>query len=267
TTSSNNHFTNGFCVHSNNYVSMRIDNQFDNGAIVSMPNTGDIDLPASGMTMNPGLPTSLIPASYRLRALNRLDIWYDAMINPNHEVYRSYIADPTPINISVTGSSHLLEPTDFTRGRVHDLSCRNGPGKATLKGSVFRDIVIRTENCDIEFSENTELRDVVIFTKSTDDRSVTAPSGLTVGHRDNCTDGGDAQILTWGGVDIAGNLELNNGQIIARKDVRFAANADGFMGASIVSGATITGTSNMIMGRCNGGMGGNFEVDYFRLAG
>jgi len=150
---------------------------------------------------------------------------------------------------------------------VHDLRCTNGPGKATLKGPVFQNIVIRTENCDIEFSDNAELRDVVIFTKSTDAKSVTAPSGLTIGHRDNCADGGDAQILTWGGVDIAGNLELNNGQIIARRDVKFAANANGFMGASIVSGATITGTSNMTMGRCNGGMGGNFEVDYFRLAG
>lgn len=267
TVSSNNHFTNGFCVHSNNYAALRIDNIFDNGAIISMPHTSDIDMPASGWEQNPGLPTSLIPQAYRIRALNRLDTWYDAMVNPDHEMYRDYITSPIPVNISVTGSTHLLAPEDFTNGRVHDLTCSNGPGKATFKGPLYQNIVIRTENCDIEFSESTELRNVVIFTKSTDDKSVTAPSGLTVGHRDNCADGGDAQILTWGGVDIAGNLELNNGQIIARKDVKFAANADGFMGASIVSGATITGTSNMVMGRCNGGMDGNFEVDYFRLAG
>lgn len=267
TTSSNNHFTNGFCVHSNKYVSMRIDNRIDNGAIVSMPRLGDIDLPASGMTMNPGLSTSMIPQAFKIRALNRLDTWWDAMVNVHHEDFRTYISNVTPVTMTINGSTHLKVPGDFKAGRVHDISCGNGPGKLTLKGALFQDIVIRTPNCDIEFSESTELRNVVIFTKSTDARSITAPSGLTLGKRDNCADGNGAQILTWGGVDIAGNLEMNGGQIIARKNVQFAANADGFQGASIVSGGEIKGTSNMVMGRCNGGMGGNFEVDYFRLAG
>jgi len=40
---SNNDFSNGFCVHSNTYVSIYNNNTFEPGTVVSMPNINDID--------------------------------------------------------------------------------------------------------------------------------------------------------------------------------------------------------------------------------
>ena len=73
--------------------------------------------------------------------------------------------------------------------------------------------------------------------------------------------------MTTGGMKFTADLRLYGGQLIAKKAISFSANADGIEGASIISGETIDGTSNMNMGFCDGsGMENNFESDYFRLA-
>ena len=263
--SSNNTFENGFCVHSNSYVSLSTDNTFAEGTIVSMPNKDDIDAPSSGMETNQGLAAALLDAKYRLRVLSRLDDWYGAMVNPDHEMFRPYIMDANPIEMTMAGSP-LLTRDDLSEGHVNDIACTSDSGKFTLKDSLFENLVIRT-NCKVEFSEGTELNNVVIITTNTNAKSVTAPNGVQLGKDDNCATGGGAQILTWGGVNIAADLKLYGGQIIAAGDVSFSANANGMQGASIISGGEISGTSNMRMAFCGTGMEGNFGVDYFRLAG
>lgn len=45
----------------------------------------------------------------------------------------------------------------------------------------------------------------------------------------------------------------------------FAANGDGLRGTSIISGDTVSGTSNMQMGLCGTGMEDNLSLDYFRM--
>ena len=62
------------------------------------------------------------------------------------------------------------------------------------------------------------------------------------------------------------DLRFYGGQVIARLNVDFSANSGGIEGASIISGSTISGTSNMTMGFCGTGMEDNFAVPYFRLA-
>ena len=69
---SNNSFTNGFCIHSNQYVSMNQNNYFEAGTVVSMPNVEDLDIPKSGFDKNDGLQTALRAGKYRLRLLNQL---------------------------------------------------------------------------------------------------------------------------------------------------------------------------------------------------
>ena len=69
---SNNSFTYGFCIHSNQYVSMNQNNYFEPGTVVSMPNVEDLDIPKSGFDKNDGLQTALRSGSYRLRLLNQL---------------------------------------------------------------------------------------------------------------------------------------------------------------------------------------------------
>jgi len=108
---------------------------------------------------------------------------------------------------------------------------------------------------------------VVIVNESTSAKSFNAASGIQIGRDDNCAEGGGAQLVTRGGIDIPAQLKMFGGQMIAAQDVAFTAEADGIQGASIISGGRIDGTANSVMGFCAGeGMEDNFEAEYFRLA-
>ena len=87
-----------------------------------------------------------------------------------------------------------------------------------------------------------------------------------MGRNDNCAKGGDAQIVTVGGVKVPQYLKLFGGQILAGGDVSFTSDANGVQGASIVAGGRVDGTTDSTMAFCAGaGMENNFEAWYFRL--
>ncbi len=109
------------------------------------------------------------------------------------------------------------------------------------------------------------LEDVVAATTPTNAKSVTAAAGPQVGRDENCAPDGGSQILTLGGIDIPADLKVFGGQMIAMKDIEFAANANGIAGASFISGARISGTWNRTMGFCGTGWERNFEAKYFHL--
>ncbi|HSF93318.1 MAG TPA: Tad domain-containing protein, partial [Paracoccaceae bacterium] len=69
---SNNTYTDGFCIHSNDYVSINLNNLFESGTVVSMPNLDNLDLPSSGFEQNDGLQAALRTGEYRMRLLNQL---------------------------------------------------------------------------------------------------------------------------------------------------------------------------------------------------
>ena len=56
----------------------------------------------------------------------------------------------------------------------------------------------------------------------------------------------------------AAKMQLLGGQIIAAGDVNFAAQADGFVGASVIAGGEIDGTSNSSFQGCPGVVLHNF---------
>lgn len=257
---SNNSFYNGFCVHSNTHVELQQNNYFETGVVVSMPDSGTIVIPKSGFEQNEGLEEALRDGSYNIRVLNHLGEMIDGVAAYGSELMPDYIAAAGEI---------ILDPrnvaaADLVPGRVHRAVC-NGGGTLTLPGVVMREIVVVTD-CAVKFSNGAALEDSVVATTSTDTRSVTAPSGLRLGADDDCAEGGGAQILTLGGVDVASGISFYGGQIVASGDVDFTANADGIEGASLIAGGRISGTSNMTMGFCGVGMEDNLELDYFRLA-
>lgn len=259
---SNNAYFNGFCIHSNEYVSLNSNNTFEPGTIVSMPDEQDIDLPNSGFETNVGLEDALRSGAYRLRILNDLDQIFAGLRT----------ADPryTPDYITSTDTQEVFDrrPSvdDFLPGRVTIHGC---PGTtATLQAgssNILRDVVIVTD-CEIKFANGLQLENVIIATTNTSATSFNSPSGLVVGRDDDCAEGGGAQLLTYGGMSFASDLHMYGGQFIALKDIEFAANAEGIEGAAMVSGGRIEGTSNMNMGFCGTGMNDNFEADYFRMA-
>jgi hypothetical protein len=227
-----------------------------------MPDTADLDLPNSGFNTNEGLEEALRSGAYRLRILNDIDDIFDGL--------RAYGTDHTPeyITSSAVLSVYDRRPDtdDFAEGHITIHTC---PGtKATINAgssNVLRNVVI-VSDCEIKFANGLQLENVIIATTSTSATSFNSSSGLIVGRDDDCAEGGGAQLLTYGGMNFASDLHMYGGQLIAMKDIEFAANANGIEGASMVSGGMIDGTSNMNMGFCGSGMEDNFEVDYYRMA-
>lgn len=257
---SNNSYSDGFCVHSNEHVSLNSNNYFEPGTVVSMSDLSKIDLPASGYDSNEGLRQSLREGSWNIRILSQLSDIIFGLKALDQDFVPSYITGQIVVNLP----NRNIYQEDLKSGSVHFLSCKGGAA-ATVKNDVVVSNVVIIADCDIKFEANVKIEDAIIATTSTGSKSMSGSSGLQVGRNDNCIEGGDAQLLTLGSMDFASGLRLYNAQLIAVHDITFSANADGIQGAALVAGGEISGTSNMDFGYCDGGMENNFHAEYFRL--
>lgn len=257
---SNNGFAAGFCVHSNDHVSLNNNNTFAPGTVVSMPNLADIDLGRNGFEKNEGLEAALRSGAYRLRTLNNAETIMDRLDAGDPDYLPDYIRSTLPINLW----SHSLTEADFTPGRIHRIACRGNP--ITISTSTpLTDVVILTD-CPIRFGQGSTLENAIVATTNDSDRSITGPSGLNIGRDDECDPDGGATLITNGGMNFAADLGLFGGRLISGGDISFAARADGIEGASIIAGGKVDGTSNSYMGFCGQGMEAKYEAQYFRMA-
>ena len=254
---SNNAYFDGFCLHSNTYVSINSNNFFEPGTVVSMPDLALLDIPKSGFDTNEGLQMALRRGYYRLRVLNKIDRIEADLTWGSGPYVPDYIYSPAPVHVAGT----TLDGADFTPNRINYVDCSRG--RVTIDGHV-KNLVIMA-NCELKFAQGALLENVVVFNGSTDAKSINSPNGFQVGLNDNCASGGGAQIITRGGMNVASSLQLYGSQLIALGDIEFAANAEGLQGASLIAGGIISGTSNMNMGFCGSGMEDNFTANYFRL--
>lgn len=261
---SGNTFKSGFCIHANTHVEVNSNGVFEPGVIVSMPRLSDLVTPSSGMTSNAGLAEALRENGYQLRILDRLNDIRTGVSDPGSSYYRDYLASTTPVTVSAKGGQPL-DATAFTQNHVNAVACK-GKSLHIANDTTLREMVIISD-CAITFGSNVALEDVTVITTDPGAKSIRAPSGLRLGRADNCAAGGGAQLVTFGGIDIPANLEMHGGQMLAKGDISFTANATGTHGAAIVSGGRIDGTSNAIMGVCGGnGLEDNFLAQYFRMA-
>ncbi|MES2968778.1 MAG: pilus assembly protein TadG-related protein [Pseudomonadota bacterium] len=261
---SNNSYSNGFCIHSNEHVSLNSNNYFEPGTVVSMPDENDIDLPNSGFKTNEGLEQALRSGSYHIRVLDQIDDIIAGLESLNTEVLPTYITGLAPANIVTLNSKKAINATMLVPGRLHTMTCSGG-GAANIEANTLVSSIALVTNCAIKFGQGVILQDTVIATTNTGAKSLTAASGLQVGRNDSCATGGGAQLVTMGGMDFPADLKVYGGQLLAANDINFSANANGIEGASFVAGGTISGTSNMAMGFCGTGMEQNFHAEYFRL--
>jgi len=263
---SNNVYLRGFCVHSNEYVSINQNNYFEPGTVVSMPDLDLFEMPNSGFERNEGLEAALREGSMDVRILNELDNIIAGLRNLAPEyVTQSYITSSLRNNITLTSNNNTLSMSNLVRGAVNDIHCTRSNGSITFSNSVPIEDVIIVTNCPISIQQGGLVQNAVLATTSTSATSITGASGTTFGADDDCAPGGGAQIITLGGMRFPASLGIFGSQLLARGNVEFAARADGIQGASIVAGGEIDGTSNSTMARCNTGMEGNFEVPYFRM--
>lgn len=257
----NNTYKSGFCIHSNGHVEVNSNNVFEPGTVVAMPDKRDVVLPSSGFSTNTGLQDALHDGAYQIRILNQLPGIISDLEMGGATYTPDYITGTAPITLTGTN----LSSSDFTPGRIHTKTC-SGSGQSLnfANNTVLTDVVLVT-NCKVKFGQGTRLENTVVATTNTSSKSISAPSSLQVGRDDHCAADGGAQLLTLGSMDFPADLKAFGGQLIARGDISFSANANGIEGASFISGGTISGTSNMTMGFCDDGMERNFEALYFRM--
>lgn len=257
---SNNSYLNGFCIHSNDIVSLNSNNYFESGTSVTMPDPTTIQLPSSGFTSDPGLQQALQADSWYIRILDQLDTIIAGLKAGNPLFEPSYITNLTPI-VYTQGK---IGQGDLASGNIYTASCSGNSPLNISAGTILSKVVLVT-NCLINFGSNVQLHDVVIASTSTNSKAITGASGLEVGLNDNCAPGGGAQILTDGGMDFPSAMSLYGGQLIAKGDISFSANGNGVQGASVISGGTVSGTSGMTMAYCGSGMEEDFQAEYFRM--
>jgi len=259
---SNNAFVGGFCIHSNRYVSMNNNNSFEPGTIVSMPDLTRLDIPGSGYDSNSGLSEALRQSRHNIRIVSRIEDTITGLSEFQGRYQPSYI--DSPVRVTVDGDK--LIQSDLIPGRVHNVTCKNG--KLNFPRDLVVDRMVLMTSCDVTMGRDMVVTDAIIATTATGARSFSGSADFTLGIDDNCQPGGGATLVTLGGMNFAAKLGMFGSQLLAKKDIQFAAQASGIEGASIVSGGRIDGTSNMAMGFCNGnGMEQILSVPDFRLAG
>ena len=296
---SNNDFLNGFCIHSDTRVEFNQNNFFDvdDGVLVSVPSESLVVVPGGDFSNNAGLYAALRYGGPHNVDVNRLiDEIMAGLANEDSPHFRDYLVSDTVCDVTPGSSSSCtasgnsggsnggggngngngngnggggggggLSMADLTPGRIHRVTC-NG-GTLDVAAETFEDVVVITD-CTFSFSNGSALENATFITESTDTRTIKAPQGLRIGADDNCADGGGAQLISRGGMRTAAKMQLYGGQIIVVGDLNFAAQGNGFGGASVIAGGEIDGTSNATMGLCENGMEDFFEVrDRPRLRG
>ncbi len=257
---SNNTYLNGFCIHSNDQISLNSNNYFQAGTSVTMPAPSTIQLPTSGFTSSPGLSDALQKDSWDIRILNQIDTIASGLSAGDARFLPSYITNTVPI----TYSAGKIDSSSLAPGNIYVATCSGNSPLNISAGTILSKVVLVT-NCNVNFGSNVQLHDVSIADTNTSSKAITGASGLQVGMNDNCAPGGGAQILTDGGMNFPSAVSLFGGQLIAKSDVSFSANGNGVQGASVISGGTVSGTSGMTMAYCGTGMEENYQAEYFRL--
>lgn len=290
---SNNIYRNGFCIHSNDVVSMNNNNLFEAGTIVSMPDSTRLDMPPAGEVSNEGLTQALRYGEMQIRLINALSkvpsapfragseaMWDFIQLAARREDQLDYLtAVPRRVTIvngqparaaassdSVEAGRDLLDKDGILALRqnaVNYVECSAANTQVQIK-QALSDVVIIT-NCQINFGSGGALENGLIATMNTSPSSISGASETRIGRIDNCSEGGGAQLVSLGGMDFASGVSIHGGQLIALREIEFAANGSGLRGTSIISGDTVSGTSNMQMGLCGSGMEDNLALDYFRM--
>lgn len=259
---SNNNYFNGFCIHSNTYVSLNSNNFFEAGTIVSMPDPNQIDLPNSGFDSNEGLQEALRKGQWNIRILKRIMPIIDGILADDPKYRPTYI---TPGASIIRLKTRTIDAAALTANRIHTFYCGKGGAALTFKSNTLVKNVVVITDCKVKFEQGVVLEDAVVATTEESNQSMTSPASFRLGKDDNCAAGGGAQLLSMGSINFAAAMEIFGSQMIAMNNIEFSANADGIQGAALVAGGTISGTSNMSMGFCGSGMEANFMADYFKL--
>ena len=260
---SNNHYKDGFCVHSEEHVEFSQGSIFDQGVVVSMPDEGDLVIPASGMSGNDGLYEALDSINYNLSTFfNGLQGIANAHLEPTASVQPTYITNMVAPPNSPKKYKKNITMADITQNAVNYMGCQN---KTLTIDDVIQNAVIVTP-CEVKFNSGAAIENATLIILNDSSKSFSAPSGARIGASTYCNDGiGGATLITLGDFTVAAGLEVYGGNVIAAGDIKGTSNANGLAGINFMAGGELDMTSNGDMGFCNYGPPTPFAIPVFKM--
>lgn len=279
---SNNIYSNKICLHGALGIEVNQNNTYEGGVIVSMEDLDTLTVPEDDLSQNIGLEDALREGYMEPHLANNVENIiasleraatvgsYDLEYLP--AAVKAAAADGTLTVVSTT--KRKFDPTTMRPGNIYNITCTGGSGNntLTLRGvtgadstTSYLDGVVVITDCNVSFDQNTIIRNAMIATTSTDDKSMQGSAGVSVGAPDNCTPGGGAQLLTAGGMNFAAQMQFHGSQLVAAGPVNISAQVDGASGTTIQSRSRVDLASNNELGLCDGVVDPVIPVRYYRL--
>ena len=264
--SSNNGFVREICIHGEQGVNIQSNNYFETGVNVTMPDVdGMLELPASGMTSNIGLPKALRENHLDPRMVNHIDEIMLDMIGRTSSVMPNY----THAELPVFEVDEKFDLSTALPGRIYHVLCKPNKAARIPNNSVVENVVIIAE-CEVHIGAGATVIGSVIASRSggngnIDKANIVIAANVQLGLPDNCAEGGGVQLFSNATIHNAASTSIDGVQMVAKGDIKLGARDMGVNGISAQSGGTITLTSNNMFGLCSGGAPDLFTVDYYRL--
>jgi hypothetical protein len=235
-----------------------------------------LEIPASSMVSNTGLPDALRENYLDPRMVNHIDEIIATLRDPSLDT-----GLVTVIPAYIDTSLPVIEETnkmDFTAlnfapgsGRIYDIDCRGKPTVSIPAGITLSNVVIVIE-CSLIVNPDATLTNVVLASYRTangqdphDITNIAVAANVQLGDPDGCTPGGGVQIFSAASVKFSSSVLIDGVQIVAAGDIELGAQAMGINGISAQAGGDITMTSGNAFGLCSGGAPNLFTVPYYRL--
>ena len=284
---SNNLFSNGICLHGGSGIEVNQNNVFADGVRVSLPSRRLLTVPGDDPSRNIGLEDALSYGDLMPQLAMQADDILTGLSDLSSDWQPDYITSNEMAQV-IYVNENAFDPGTMIPGNVYQVSCTGGSSVLNLLGSggavpdagkgkgntdeasgavqptIIENVVVVTD-CEIRFDQNTILRDAIIGTTATTDRSVSGSSGVSIGEPDLCTEGGGAQIVTAGGMRFAAQMEFHGSQLVSKGPVSIAAQVNGLSGTSIQSLSRIDLASNNSAGLCEGKADPVLQSYYYRL--
>ena len=231
-----------------------------------MPDQSDLQVPASGMEKNDGLPEALRSMNYNLESFfNGLPDLISEYNDPSSETMPDFITDTSAVHeVNLKNPASKLVQSMLLEGAVNRVNCK-GSNLTIDQDAVLHDVVIITD-CNIKFMMGAALENVTLITTSTDTKSIDGPQGVRLGANDYCSTGEDGvTVITMGGASFAAEFQGYGVNMIAKSDLNLAAAADGLAGVNFMSGGEIDITALSDFGFCANGPPQDFIIPVIRM--
>ena len=245
--SSGNKFDSGYCVHGNKGVEMNNGNIFEPGVIVSMPK---LSMLVGSTASNTGLEEALRQTTYcpAEATAGGINDSIEKLKKCDSDIVKGWCTGV--VDDSLKSNRADLNPTMVGGGKFYNVGCKNK--QLFLDGGTYTNAIILTD-CAVQFRAGVVLENVIVISLSTDKAAFSSPnggSGIKIGKDDSCKPGGDALLITPGGMQFASGINLSGGQLIAGGNVEFSAQGSGVRGGQITAGGSVVSTSNIHFGPC-----------------